>query len=914
MPKEFKDRKICILNKIKHKPILFDNLFPLIEKRPLIFPYLIDNDLILKEKIKPIIEPAGTNNKLSKNINDNMCRYIFSRLLYEIDFEEIKKEIKDKIIKHSNEDKLYLPIFIYHFDDIQSYVKTSTTKYIIQKLTELLKKKVNNIINIVIKYSTTLNNFYKRKNYLDYIFDYMHIQKEIILLHSPFNKKEIDAEYEADDKDEYYYMKWQESIMYIDTYYLDNINKNINQKIDLICRIKNDKLYDNLSLIEYDNIHKLYFILYEKEKNEAEDNEKLVGAINNYLMSIKYKENIEEIYFNNKFFVEEKNGNYYEKIYFERISNELEKKVRNENFKLKSLKEIEFNDDKIKNNIRRFKLRYNLNKIFGFHIWCKINIINFKKLINLLFNVGKDAQYNIMQKFIDENSTNLKILLIDLEYNSPHQKNFYDFCKIYLNNNQNINMIVFHRIGNINYDENFAKSNKTKIIIPNLTKIYYERDIEEEENNNKKIYEFIEAFFGFNKLFMIYEGYDNNNNLIYLNISSNSILEDEINRIFLDEEKIYSFNLKSEKIQIKYNNKRNHLIIKNNNKEKKLDNNKYLSFFSNIIRGLKNLQKLTVNGFDFNFYDLINNNISVLSVNSLNEFASKNYKHINNYNKKDFENDWKDFKSFEYLRLFENMKYLKISENMAFLEEILKYSGINPIEKIKFFTSDKIYKNKWSEIQNILKMKRMSLKIIQTKNKNVKYENEENIDKEEEKYYKIQNTLLHKTKKKLIKNKNFFNSFDSQILKNLGINYIKRILDLFSKIYPKVDIHPYNFALLKRYKISNEYKLNEKDEDLKSYLKLNNVLIILDALNKKEEYFGYFKKEYFNTIQAIVFTDEGKDDISYQKVYRLKFGLEFSLKRNFLVSSYMTDYSSNEEDRLEFNCIEIFEIKNEQLI
>ena len=66
------------------------------------------------------------------------------------------------------------------------------------------------------------------------------------------------------------------------------------------------------------------------------------------------------------------------------------------------------------------------------------------------------------------------------------------------------------------------------------------------------------------------------------------------------------------------------------------------------------MQKLTINGFDFSFYDLINNNISVLSINALNQFASKNYKHINEYNKKDFENDWKDFKSYEYLQLFQN--------------------------------------------------------------------------------------------------------------------------------------------------------------------------------------------------------------------------------------------------------------------
>ena len=139
--------------------------------------------------------------------------------------------------------------------------------------------------------------------------------------------------------------------------------------------------------------------------------------------------------------------------------------------------------------------------------------------------------------------------------------------------------------------------------------------------------------------------------------------EDEINRIFLDENKISILNLKKENIQIKYNRIKKHLIISNNNSHINPQNNNGLktqesngwnisiSFFSNIIRGIHNLQKLSINGFDFSFYDLININIISLSINSLSEFASKNFKHINNFNSKDYENDWKKFNSFQYLQL-----------------------------------------------------------------------------------------------------------------------------------------------------------------------------------------------------------------------------------------------------------------------
>jgi hypothetical protein len=215
-----------------------------------------------------------------------------------------------------------------------------------------------------------------------------------------------------------------------------------------------------------------------------------------------------------------------------------------------------------------------LNKIFGVHLWSQVKIIHYKDIKNILSNNNEEKPYYIMNNFIDENTTNLKIILIDLEYNSPYQKIFYDFCKAFLDNNENINMIIFHGIGNINYDDKFDKNLK-KIIIPNISDIFYEREINE-KNSNNQIYTFIESFFDIKKLVMVYEGYDDNNNLNYLNISSNNILEDEINRIFLDEQKVYSFHLKREKIQIKYNRKKNHLLIKNNNNIKEKEKKKFI--------------------------------------------------------------------------------------------------------------------------------------------------------------------------------------------------------------------------------------------------------------------------------------------------------------------------------------------------
>ena len=888
---DINDKKISVLNKIKHKPIFFDNIFPFIEKRAMIFPFLINSDLFLKEKIKPIIEPASVNNKLSKNITDNICKFIFSRLLYEIKFESIINDIKNKIITNSNEDESFIPSFIYNIITIHSNLNKCIIKYIYEKLTESLKQKINNIINIDVKYSNTLENFYKSNSYLDYISDYLNIQKEIILYHLPVeikneknekifdtkfgqNKDKVIYEDEEEDENENENQLEEEnknSSLYGDSFYLEKLNKNINQKIDLICKIdSNFKYYENPTLIEYYNIHKLLFLFFEDVKNK--DNKSVFYKINNFLTKIKHKENIEEIYFNNAFFNEEKKGEFYQKTYFENFFNEFEKYLGNNNLIFRSLKKIEFNDDKIKNNIRRFKLRYDLNKIFGVHLWSQVKIIHFKDIKNILSNKNEEKPYYIMNNFINENTTNLKIFLIDLENNSPYQKIFYHFCIKFLDNNENINMIIFHGIGNINSDDKFDKNLK-KIIIPNISDIFYEREINE-KNSNNQIYTFIEAFFDIKKLSMIYEGYDDNNNLNYLNISSNNILEDEINRIFLDEQKVYSFHLKREKIQIKYNRKKNHLLIKNNNnikeKEKKnLCNNLPLSFFSNIIRGLNNLQKLTINGFDFSFYDIINNNISVLSINALNEFASKNYKHINKYNIKDFENDWKDFKSYEYLQLFRNLKYFIISEKFQFLEQLPQYLKKNKcIKKIRFYTSEKVDKKKLSKIKNEIIMKDICLELVQANKENIKYENEE---KEEENFYE-KYKIIYNAKKKFIQNKNWFDSFNSQILQKLGIDYIKRIISFFSKLFPKGNIQPYHFFLLKRYEIQEDIKKEQyfdrykyEEEILRSHWKISNLLIIIDDMEKKGDYQGFFKTEYLNNSKRIYFYDDGKNDISFQE-------------------------------------------------
>ena len=83
-------------------------------------------------------------------------------------------------------------------------------------------------------------------------------------------------------------------------------------------------------------------------------------------------------------------------------------------------------------------------------------------------------------------------------------------------------MLVFHKIGNYNYEDYFYNNNIAKIVLPNLKQVYYEKNNEEKNNHDIKIYNFIDKFFNIQN-FQKYEGFDDNNNINYLNLSSKNM-------------------------------------------------------------------------------------------------------------------------------------------------------------------------------------------------------------------------------------------------------------------------------------------------------------------------------------------------------------------------------------------------------
>ena len=71
-----KQNYISILNRIKHKGLLLENVFPFGINRPFILPYLLNNDYILKLSMKESYKSLKTVNNFSDEINKYFYKFI----------------------------------------------------------------------------------------------------------------------------------------------------------------------------------------------------------------------------------------------------------------------------------------------------------------------------------------------------------------------------------------------------------------------------------------------------------------------------------------------------------------------------------------------------------------------------------------------------------------------------------------------------------------------------------------------------------------------------------------------------------------------------------------------------------------------------------------------------------------------
>ena len=86
--KSFAINLISILNKIKAKQLLIEKIFPFAYNRPIIIPYLINNDFTLENTMKKSYKSLKKNNKFSAKINEIFYKFINFRKKYEENFSQ----------------------------------------------------------------------------------------------------------------------------------------------------------------------------------------------------------------------------------------------------------------------------------------------------------------------------------------------------------------------------------------------------------------------------------------------------------------------------------------------------------------------------------------------------------------------------------------------------------------------------------------------------------------------------------------------------------------------------------------------------------------------------------------------------------------------------------------------------------
>ena len=104
---ENNENHIYILNKIKHKPLIFKEIFSFALTRPYIFMNFISKSKYLKSDLKSTFAKLKKNNKLSSEFNTNLQKFASYKKIVE-KFPLLVRQIKNKFKKINNDLKLII--------------------------------------------------------------------------------------------------------------------------------------------------------------------------------------------------------------------------------------------------------------------------------------------------------------------------------------------------------------------------------------------------------------------------------------------------------------------------------------------------------------------------------------------------------------------------------------------------------------------------------------------------------------------------------------------------------------------------------------------------------------------------------------------------------------------------------------
>ena len=629
--------------------------------RPIILQNLISNDKYLKSKLKNIFTRVDKHkNKLGAEFCSNLENFSIIRKLLDV-LDEKYNNIKIKFIKYD---------------------------YLISKLNYSV---INYLYNSLIEHVNKNYYFYHlNKKILKQITkDYYSSLNDATLTLLPNEKNYLDLEYLS---------------------YIEELNKyskiknKIKQKIKLILLFDDNEFYHKINyIIKYPNIYYLEIIFKDNKIHKFS----LFNNLNLYLSSLEHLENINKIFFHNIIYDNSLNNNkeINNSLYQSLLSYLLDEYYLYENDKyqiklMQNIKEINIEDITFIYIYEKMKIYYCINDIFP-------SLYSFnKKIIN-----PKNIQYNINDKIMIINNKDVSINIKDIIY----------FINTALENNKNIKYLLVINHNKLIKDENESDKN-IKVNVSDLKELMY---ISEFPDNNEELIEQLSFFINdSNDKYNIYEGYNDENKLLYFRKGISFIQSCDLIDIFKFNKNISTVKLKNEQIMINYNKERTHLKILNINPIKNELNyitNAHIKIqnFTNFIYNQDNLIELTINKFDYNFNELINTNIKILNINYEKDITVFKYKLIDENSK------------HEISKLFPNLTNLNISCNSFWILDLKVKDFPQNLTSIKI-----LLKSKNKKISNFVKKfkkykKEVLFEFIETKTINKEKEYED-IDEEDE--------------------------------------------------------------------------------------------------------------------------------------------------------------------------------------
>ena len=549
----YSNKYTSILNKIFFKPLIMETIFPLLLNRPCILYNLISKDDILKKKLNKIFSNVKKkSNKLGKEFSNNLERY------------SLLKDMNDNLQKWL--DAVKNKKLTYKF--LKKELNFSFLKYLYSKL---------NIYNYNIK-----NGIFYNKNALKgIVIDFYSSLKNASVMLDNFNKKindNIDIEY----------------LQFIDNAIENSKDNNkITQKVKLVLIVDENQIFDikkiKNKITKYPYINEIELIF----NDDIISTEKLLIFFNSYLSDIEHPEYINKLMLHNKLQSDfsKINISIYQSLVsylFDNIYSEKNENIKYQLQLLKNLKEINIENIHFLYIYERMKLYYYINDFFI--------LSGPKKNIYYIHDKTIIFSNKIKEMKIDE-------IISSIEY--------------HLNNNKKIEYFMF--VNHKKLIQGNTKINKINISkFQNLKEFIY---ISKELDNLNELFD---ISLSINKGIYyknIYEGYNKDNILILYREGEEQIQSFDLIDLFKYNKNLTKIELINEKIQINYDEERTKLEIINIGQIKKeissIINFKYLniSHFSKFIFKQDSLKELTINGFDINLIDIINNNINTLNLN-----------------------------------------------------------------------------------------------------------------------------------------------------------------------------------------------------------------------------------------------------------------------------------------------------------